>query len=116
VLTSGAARARKSSFRRMLVVCAVLWAGAAGCWPYLPPPEPTITAVAKSRRPPPNCARLESMASLVPKPIDLDERCGHHIEDIDRYWCYQSELAYYAGNLRFWIDRAVSACANPDRP
>lgn len=103
----------------MLRVRAVLLAGVtvvalAGCWPYLPPPEPTIPVVRRASRPRQTCKRLETLASLVPRTPDLEDRCGHHAEDVDRYWCYQSELAYHAGNLRFWIDRAISECARED--
>jgi hypothetical protein len=94
---------------RLLVLVVI-----AGCWPYRWEPEPTIPAVAKPR-PKRTCKKLTFIAGDVPKRPNLEERCGHHVEDVDRYYCYQNELGWHVGALQWWIEVALTRCmAEPD--
>ncbi len=88
----------------------------AACWTSIvvdPPPQ--SSAPSHVKRKPRTCARLETIAGELPKQPDLGERCGHYLIDEDRYYCSWGELAYYTMTLRWWIDRAQSACAEESR-
>jgi hypothetical protein len=88
-----------------------LLATLAGCWPYVAPPDRVVEPLRLQPRKKRTCTALETMAGQVPETPDIEVRCGHHLIDGDRWLCAWNEMAYHAGNLRYWIDKATSECA-----
>lgn len=96
---------------RVLAVALVVGACWTGTAPASTSPEPP------ARRPPPPRPRGwacdRALAELVPDPVDFT--CERFYPDYESYLlCRLNELNWGEGNLRWWIHRVVSECAEDE--